>query len=88
MTSIATHTSTCTQTQYVGTSDAAPGQGAGYAEYARHEVLQMVGRAGRPQFDTEVRAGGCKHLKSLHDCVSSTECINTGLCPNLHIHTR
>lgn len=39
--------------------EGAPGQGAGYAEYARHEVLQMVGRAGRPQFDTEVRRAGC-----------------------------
>ncbi|GBF89417.1 ATP-dependent DNA helicase-like protein [Raphidocelis subcapitata] len=39
--------------RYVGTSEAAQGEGTGYAEYARHEVLQMVGRAGRPQFDTE-----------------------------------
>lgn len=40
--------------QYVGRADATPGESSGYAEYARHEVLQMVGRAGRPQFDTEV----------------------------------
>ncbi|KAI8467024.1 MAG: hypothetical protein J3K34DRAFT_47254 [Monoraphidium minutum] len=39
--------------RYVGARDAAAGEGSGYAEYTRHEVLQMVGRAGRPQFDTE-----------------------------------
>jgi hypothetical protein len=46
--------------QYTGSGETAPGQGAGYAEYARHEVLQMAGRAGRPQFDTEasMRASG------------------------------
>lgn len=47
------HTSSAPQ--YVGGGEAALGQGSGYAEYARHEVLQMVGRAGRPQFDTEVQ---------------------------------
>ena len=46
--------------QYVGGKDAAPGEASGYAEYARHEVLQMVGRAGRPQFDTEVRVPDCQ----------------------------
>lgn len=30
-----------------------PGEAAGYKEYDRSECLQMVGRAGRPQFDTE-----------------------------------
>ena len=33
------------------TSDA--GQAAGYQEYDRSTCLQMIGRAGRPQFDTE-----------------------------------
>lgn len=29
------------------------GEAAGYVEYDRSTCLQMVGRAGRPQFDTE-----------------------------------
>lgn len=31
----------------------APGEGRGYKEYDRSTCLQMIGRAGRPQFDTE-----------------------------------
>lgn len=37
----------------MGEQELAPGDRAGYREYARSECLQMVGRAGRPQFDTE-----------------------------------
>ena len=29
------------------------GEAAGYQEYDRSTCLQMIGRAGRPQFDTE-----------------------------------
>ena len=29
------------------------GEAAGHKEYDRSSVLQMIGRAGRPQFDTE-----------------------------------
>jgi hypothetical protein len=42
-----------------GAATGAGGARAGYAEYSRGEVLQMVGRAGRPQFDTEVRLCVC-----------------------------
>ena len=74
--------------QYVGASDAAAAAGGGaggggggatagggYAEYARSEVLQMVGRAGRPQFDTEVRVGACVLLLVVV-CV----CVCLGVC--------
>eukprot|EP00878_Enallax_costatus_P042421 GHUV01049777.1.p1 GENE.GHUV01049777.1~~GHUV01049777.1.p1 ORF type:complete len:363 (+),score=112.88 GHUV01049777.1:73-1089(+) len=40
-------------TRYVGDSETAPGETTGYKEYTQTEVLQMVGRAGRPQFDNE-----------------------------------
>eukprot|EP00775_Hariotina_reticulata_P011878 gene11878-12022_t len=39
--------------RYVGQQECDRGEQAGYKEYAMTEVLQMVGRAGRPQFDTE-----------------------------------
>jgi ATP-dependent DNA helicase HFM1/MER3 len=38
----------------VGDSEVtSPGDTPGYKEYERSVCLQMVGRAGRPQFDTE-----------------------------------
>ncbi|KAF8067393.1 MER3 [Scenedesmus sp. PABB004] len=40
-------------TRYAGDGEAGRGEPAGYKEYTQTEVLQMVGRAGRPQFDTE-----------------------------------
>jgi replicative superfamily II helicase len=40
--------------RYVGDSEVtSPGDTPGYKEYERSVCLQMVGRAGRPQFDTE-----------------------------------
>lgn len=39
--------------RYCGDQDAGPGGAPGYREYERSVCLQMVGRAGRPQFDTE-----------------------------------
>ena len=40
--------------RYCGSNEAAgPDDSAGYKEYDRSVCLQMVGRAGRPQFDTE-----------------------------------
>ncbi len=77
---------THTRLQYVGLGEAAQGQGAGYAEYARHEVLQMVGRAGRPQFDTEARArqqpGPLLHACwacLLHGCCGWASCPRPGV---------
>jgi ATP-dependent DNA helicase HFM1/MER3 len=37
----------------VGEQELNPGERPGYKEYQRSECLQMVGRAGRPQFDTQ-----------------------------------
>ncbi len=37
---------------YVGSQEGAATGGAGYREYDRSTCLQMVGRAGRPQFDS------------------------------------
>lgn len=34
-------------------ADENPEQGRGYKEYDKSACLQMIGRAGRPQFDTE-----------------------------------
>lgn len=74
--------------QYVGGGEAAPGQGTGYAEYGRHEVLQMVGRAGRPQFDTEVRHCFALHIWAAKQRVQNASKCVLDLCSNvLHGHT-
>lgn len=39
--------------RYADDAEMGPGQSSGYKEYERSECLQMVGRAGRPQYDTE-----------------------------------
>jgi hypothetical protein len=80
------HIPTNNTPQYVGTGEVARGEGTGYAEYARHEVLQMVGRAGRPQFDTEVGASpnssaGCAFvlgfsaIRAAFTCAGGVGCI-------------
>jgi ATP-dependent DNA helicase HFM1/MER3 len=39
--------------RYCGDREVSLEETAGYCEYDRSVCLQMVGRAGRPQFDTE-----------------------------------
>ena len=66
---------------------------AGYQEYDRSTCLQMIGRAGRPQFDTEgvavimtqkqVAYMSC--IKILH-CIAATSSASTGKGGSVSVH--
>ncbi|WIA13166.1 hypothetical protein OEZ85_006758 [Tetradesmus obliquus] len=61
-------------TRYAGEAEAGPGEAAGHKEYTQTEVLQMVGRAGRPQFDTE----GVAVIMTCRDSISRYQKLLAG----------
>ena len=58
---------------------------AGYKEYDRSTCLQMIGRAGRPQFDTEgvavimTQKQVRDHLRTLLPCYVQTPAVTSTL---------
>jgi len=59
--------------RYVGAEATGPG---GYEEYERSTVLQMVGRAGRPQYDTE----GCAVIMTENEVRTCKNAFNSEAC--------
>lgn len=61
------------------------GSSEGYVDYSNSDILQMAGRAGRPQFDTE---GRCVVLTTEAGADKYRDLVNgvVPICSQLHLH--